>query len=297
MFATLRTTLFKMRAAAARPRTSVCKGRRGTPGAQAPCVIAIYAESSWMRDAPRRMRRPLRRRRPQQAGGRPHGLRSRCAWRARGRRRSIRRVTEPGPACEPARDARLQERDARRPRQLLRGRGVGGALVCVAHRARGQRPSERRPRPPHGEGGGRDRQRVPWALRGECDAAAGRSSLRPSVPVSPGRAWRPVASVLPCGAPSGASARGLCLMRGGLPGRMRVWESDGSRRRRQRAISRSRCSGSVHTSETESPPATRRRMGGGGRRYPTSACTITGPVSATGDCMLTQSHADADTAR
>jgi len=267
MFATLRTTLFKMRAAAAHPRTSVCKGRRGTPGAQAPCVIAIYAESSWMLDAPRRMRRRLRRRRPQQARGRPHGLRSRCAWRARGR-------SDPS-GGEPSRGRLASPHETRACKSELQGGrdsssgGAEWAGPLSAWRTRARTASERAAAPPPAwRGGGRDRQRVPWALRGECDAAAGGSSLRPSVPVSPGRAWRPVAPVLPCRASSGASARGLCLTRGGLPGRIRAWESDGSRRRRQRAISRSRCSGSVHRSETESPPATRRRMGGGGRRYP-----------------------------
>jgi len=195
MFATLRTTLFKMRAAAAHPRTSVCKGRRGTPGAQAPCVIAIYAESSWMLDAPRRMRRRLRRRRPQQARGRPHGLRSRCAWRARGR-------SDPS-GGEPSRGRLASPHETRACKSELQGGrdsssgGAEWAGPLSAWRTRARTASERAAAPPPAwRGGGRDRQRVPWALRGECDAAAGGSSLRPSVPVSPGRAWRPVAPVV-----------------------------------------------------------------------------------------------------
>jgi len=274
MFATLRTTLFKMRAAAAHPRTSVCKGRRGTPGAQAPCVIAIYAESSWMLDAPRRMRRRLRRRRPQQARGRPHGLRSRCAWRARGR-------SDPS-GGEPSRGRLASPHETRACKSELQGGrdsssgGAEWAGPLSAWRTRARTASERAAAPPPAWWAGSSASAVgaPWRVR----CRRGRE-LAPAVgPRQPDRAWRPVAPVLPCGASSGASARGLCLTRGGLPGRIRAWESDGSRRRRQRAISRSRCSGSVHTSETESPPATRRRMGGGGRRYPTSTRTITGVV-------------------
>src|SRR5439155_21581302 len=69
-------------------------------------ALAIYAESSGYETLRRRMRRRLPWHPPQEAGGRPRGLRSRCARRARGWKRSIRRCTEPGPACEPARHAR-----------------------------------------------------------------------------------------------------------------------------------------------------------------------------------------------
>ena len=185
MFATLRTTLFKMRAAAAHPRTSVCKGRRGTPGPQAPCVIAIYAESSWMLDAPRRMRRRLRRRRPQQARGRPHGLRSRCAWRARGR-------SDPS-GGEPSRGRLASPHETRACKSELQGgrdSSSGGAEWAGPLSAwRGQRPSERRPRPPHGEGVGgivsecRGRS-VASAMPPRAGARSGRRS--PSAPVAPG---------------------------------------------------------------------------------------------------------------
>jgi len=51
----LRTAWFKMRAAAARPTTAMCKGRGGRPGTHAPCGPAIYSESRGYQAQRRRM--------------------------------------------------------------------------------------------------------------------------------------------------------------------------------------------------------------------------------------------------
>ena len=210
MFATLRTTLFKMRAAAAHPRTSVCKGRRGTPGAQAPCVIAIYAESSWMLDAPRRMRRRLRRRRPQQARGRPHGLRSRCAWRARGR-------SDPS-GGEPSRGRLASPHETRACKSELQGGrdsssgGAEWAGPLSAWRTRARTASERAAAPPPAWRGGwagssASAVGAPWRVRcrrgRELAPAVGprqpRSRLAPRCPgvALPGLVGRVGAGPLP----------------------------------------------------------------------------------------------------